>query len=131
MALKHRPLSADVATREIRKMARHPLVSLHYAHRVNYVGHAEERMAERNVMTGDILHILKNGDVLEEADNSLVKEFFKYKMQCITPNSGARSVGVVLIPYFKKVEIEIITVMWIDEAQTRAGHREPRPRSPV
>ncbi len=68
---------------------------------------------------GDVLHVLKHGFVFEEGQPATQPGYFKYNMEGTTPNSGGRTVGVVLIPSSSNA-IKIVTVMWRDEA-IRAG----------
>jgi hypothetical protein len=75
--------------------------------------HAEERLFERDLIISDVLHILKRGFVYEEGEATSRNGFFKYKMECTTPNSHNRIVRIVVIPSPSK--IKILTVMWADE----------------
>ena len=83
--------------------------------RLNWTGHARERLIERNLIMGDVLHVLKNGFVLEDAEESTRPGYFKYRMEGKTPNSGARSVAVIVIPDGANNELKVLTVMWNDE----------------
>lgn len=90
-----------------------PHLSLHWTR------HAKEQLLTRGLIMRDILHALKNGFVHEEGQPATRSGFFKYKMECVTPNSGGRTVVVVVIPSqadaLKIVELKIVTVMWKDE----------------
>jgi hypothetical protein len=72
-------------------------------------------MADRSLTIGDVLYILKNGFVHAEAEPATTYGFFKYLMECSTPNTNNRSVRIVVIPSPSKQEVKIITVMWVDE----------------
>jgi hypothetical protein len=81
--------------------------------------HAKERMRERDLIMGDILHLLKHGFVFEEAEESTQVGLYKYQMECTTPNSGGRTVVAVVIPYPSAL-LKLVTVMWKDEARVRS-----------
>jgi len=77
--------------------------------------HALDQMAERNLYTGDVLYILKQGFVLDDGDESTRRGFYKYKMESRSPNSGSRTVRVVAIPDAERCQLKIVTVMWVDD----------------
>jgi hypothetical protein len=81
----------------------------------SYKLHAQDQMAERGLISGDILYLLRNGFVYEAAVESTRKPYWKYQMQCKTPNSGNREVRVVVIPDWTRKGLKIVTVMWADE----------------
>ncbi len=70
-------------------------------------------MAERDLVTGDVLHVLKHGFVYDDPEPSTQDGFFKYKMECRTPNSGGRVVRIVVIPSTGNA-VKLVTVMWKD-----------------
>jgi hypothetical protein len=76
--------------------------------------HAKDKMSERGLVMRDILYVMKFGNIFEEGEPSSQLGLFKYKMECSTPNSGGRTVRVVLIPSASNV-VKIVTVMWVDE----------------
>jgi hypothetical protein len=78
-------------------------------------GHAHDQMEERGLITGDILYLLRNGFVYDAPEEATRKPYWKYRMQCRTPNSNNREVRVVLIPDWKVRGIKLVTVMWADE----------------
>jgi hypothetical protein len=82
--------------------------------KLRYTRHARERMSERGLIVGDLLHIIKHGFVYEEGEQSTRPGLFKYAMDSITPNSGGRTVRVVLIPS-SNGSIKVVTLMWVDE----------------
>ncbi len=78
--------------------------------------HAKAKMNDRNLIMGDILHVLKNGFVFNEAEEAKQKGCFKYSMECTTPNSNGRKVRVIAIPSDDRPAAKIITIMWVDES---------------
>lgn len=107
--------SAREATDEIRAIARQDRL------KITYKLHAMERLAERDLIVSDVLYVLKNGFVHLDPEPSTREGFKKYCMECRTPNSGGRSVRVVVIPDKKQCWVKIISVMWVDEKAMRAG----------
>src|SRR4051794_18623377 len=65
---------------------------------ISFQRHAKEQMAARELILGDVIYLLKRGFVFDEAEPSTRAAFFKYKVECKTPNSGSRDVRVVSIP---------------------------------
>lgn len=106
-----RPWSPGEATKNLREKARGDVD-------VCWTKHAKEQMAERDLLMGDVLYVLKNGFVYEEGEPATRPALFKYKMECTTPNSGGRNVRVVLIPS-SSTRLKIVTVMWVDENRQR------------
>lgn len=104
------PWPARSATERIRKIAQHDNFNLAYTR------HARERMAERGLLMGDVLYVLKNGFVYEDPESARPEGFYKYCMEAQTPNSGSRSVRVVVIPDEETKTCKIVTVMWVDES---------------
>ena len=82
----------------------------------SYKVHALDQIAERGLIISDVTYLLKNGFVYEQAEESTRNPFWKYQMQCKTPNSKNREVRVVVIPDWKRKGIKLLTVMWADEA---------------
>jgi hypothetical protein len=101
------PLSPAAATRFIRSLYG-PSLDL------RYTKHAKERMLERGLIVGDILHVIKNGFVYDEGEPSTRPGLFKYRMECVTPNSNGSTVRLVIIPCDSH-SIKVVTVMWADE----------------
>lgn len=102
------PWSPGDATDIIREIA-----SADFA--LSLTGHVEERMDERDLTTGDILHILKRGFVYEMHQPSTRPKCFKYCVDGTTPSSGNRTVRVVCVPCTDPLEIKVVTIMWRDE----------------
>lgn len=72
-------------------------------------------MLERGLILSDVLFVLKNGFIFDDPDASTLSGFFKYKMEGRSPNSGSRTLRIVVIPDPKSPQIKVITVMWRDE----------------
>jgi Domain of unknown function (DUF4258) len=83
--------------------------------------HAREQLKERELVVGDVLHLLKNGYVYDEPEASTRPGFYKYCMECSTPNSHPRTLRVIVVPSVSERILKIITVMWRDEASHRGG----------
>ena len=103
-----KPWRPGEATRRIREKVRTGDIEL------SYTQHAKERMSERGLLIGDVIHVLKNGTVYEEAEPTTRDGLFKYGIECHTPNSGRRSVRLVVIPSPMSRSIKVVTVMWVD-----------------
>jgi hypothetical protein len=106
---KEQPWNPTDATQEIRELAKGA------DWRLSLTEHAEVRMDQRDLIVRDVIHVLQNGFVYDEAKTSSRPGSFKYKMQSATPNSANRQVRVVAIPDPRSGEIKIVTVMWADE----------------
>ena len=104
------PWSPTKATEELRKIARQDFDFC-------WTAHVIERMEDRDLIVGDVVHVLKHGFVYDEAEKSTREGYFKYKIECTSPNSGARTVRVVVIPEQKPLTLKIVTVMWVDETR--------------
>lgn len=85
---------------------------------LNWTHHAKVQMSDRGLLMGDVLHLIKHGFVHEEGTPATQKGFFKYQMECTTPNSGGRAVCAVVIPS-AGCALKVVTVMWKDEAKIR------------
>ena len=101
------PMKPAAATDFIRRKCG-PSLKLHWT------GHARDRLAERDLIMGDVLHVLKYGFVHDEPEEATRPGTWKYRIECVTPNSGGRTVRLVVIP-FASCEIKLVTVMWADE----------------
>lgn len=109
------PWDAGRATTEIRAIARNPRLNL------SYKLHARDRLSERGLIVSDVLHALKYGNVYQAPIPATRPGHFRYRIECKTPNSGSRSIGVVVIPAKTGSLIKVISVMWIDEFERIAG----------
>jgi hypothetical protein len=102
------PWSPSKATEAIRQYARGEFA-------LSYKLHAKERMEERGLVQSDIVHVLKNGFVYADAIPATPIGYFRYAIEGSAPNSGGRSLRVVVIPSQCRAEIKVVTVMWADE----------------
>ncbi len=102
------PWAPSLATSLVWELAKGP-------YRLVLTRHASDRLQERQLVTGDVLHVLKRGYIYEEAEQSTRAGFFKYRMESSTPNSHARTLRVIIVPSVAEKMIKIITVMWKDE----------------
>lgn len=109
------PWEPAYATDAIRKISRHPALSLAYK------VHAIQRLAERGVVTSDLLYLLKNGFVHADPKSATRPDYFKYVITSMSPNSGGREIGAVVIPDPRRLTIKIVTVYWVDEEARKAG----------
>lgn len=76
--------------------------------------HAKDQMFDRDLLVGDLRHLLKTGFVYEDGKPSTRPGCFKYLIEGTTPNSDARTVKASVIPDGRR-EIKVVTVMWRDE----------------
>lgn len=113
MAARVSPMSPREATECLRAKARDPAFAL------AKTGHFSEQLSERGFVMGDVLHLFKHGFVFEAAQPTTRHCEFKYLLEGVTPNSGGRTVAVVLIPYPTPL-VKAITVMWKDEVRIRS-----------
>jgi len=97
-----------VATKQINDCAKRDdfILSLTY--------HAKEQMLARDLIVGDVRHVLKTGFVYEEAVAATRQGFFKYRVEGTSPNSDGRTIRVVVIPS-GGCAMKVVTVMWRDE----------------
>jgi hypothetical protein len=109
------PWNKSEATEAIRKMAKSERLGLIYKL------HARERLSERNLIMSDVLFVLKNGFVHNDAVKSTREGYHKYAIECRSPNSGGREVRVIAIPDLETCKLKIVTVMWVDEKSAIAG----------
>ena|SRR5665213_1610712 len=106
--LKPQPWSPADATDIIRSIAKGDYI-------LSQTEHILENLELRSLYMGDVLYVLKNGFVLTPAQSSTRKNWFKYRIDSKSPNSGNRFVRVVFLPCAKPNELKLITVMWRDE----------------
>ena len=83
--------------------------------------HATDQLTERGLIMGDLHFLLRNGFVYEPAEEATRKPYWKYQIQCTTPNSKNREVRAVVIPDWKRKGIKTVTIMWADEPMIRGG----------
>ena len=109
------PWPARTATDQIRALARRPDFTLAYKL------HAREQMQERNIITSDVLFVLRYGFVLTTPVPATRAGFYRYEIENKTPNRDSRDIRLIVIPDKKRVALKLVTVMWVDETATRAG----------
>lgn len=102
------------ATEEIRKRAVNPDT-------VHWTQHARQQMFDRDLLMGDVLHLLKTGYVYGGAEPATIVGTFKYRIEGSTPNSNRRMVVAIVIPSPVRSELKIVTVMWRDEDRQKGG----------
>ena len=107
--------SAKQATTKIREIAQSASLT------VSYSKHSLERIVERGLIMSDILYVMKLGFVHLEPIPSSQSGWYKYAIESKCPNGGSRSVRVVVVPDQTTYSIKIVSVMWVDETETRAG----------
>jgi hypothetical protein len=105
---KRQPWKPADATDAIRSISQDANFTL------DLTGHARDQMKERDIVSSDLLHVLKNGFVYDQPEPATVEGCFKYKIESKSP-AGAREVRIVAIPWNNPPEIKIVTVMWRDE----------------
>jgi len=71
-------------------------------------------MEERELLIGDIIYLLQNGFVYDEPNASTKQDYYKYQMEGTSPNSGGRTLKIIVIPGSRAC-LKIVTVMWKDE----------------
>ena len=104
------PWTPAQATDRIRAMARNEAFTLSYK-----IMHTRKQLEERSLFISDILYILRNGFVFTDPIEATRRGFYRYAMECRTPNSGQRDVRVIVIPALNECEGKIVTIMWADE----------------
>ena len=75
--------------------------------------HAREQMDARDLLVGDLMHLLRRGFVYDLPEPA-TRGYWKYKVEGTTPNSDGRTVAAIVIPAHG-LELKIVTVMWRDE----------------
>lgn len=107
------PWNPTDATYAIRQIARHPALS------IAYKVHATQRLLERGIIISDVLYLLRNGFVYEHPRPASQNGYYKYIVESQTPNSSPRRIGAVVIPDVNNLTFKIVTVYWIDEANSQ------------
>lgn len=97
------------ATDMIRRYAASPDLS------ISYKAHAKDRLLERDLTIGDLLHVLRTGFVYADPVPATQPGRFRYAMEGTSPNSMGRSLRVIVIPSQCRAEMKIVTIMWVDE----------------
>lgn len=97
------------ATLRIRAYGTHDRLSL------LLTNHVRERLEERDLQSGDILHLLKFGHVLKEPKPATQRNLYKYELEGTTPNSFSRTLVAVVIPHPTDPSVKVVSLMWKDE----------------
>ncbi len=113
VAAKPQPWSPADATDIIRKIASGNA-------KVVLTQHAKDQMADRDLILGDLMYVVKNGFVYEKPEPSTQDGYCKYKMESTTPNTNSRSLRVVVIPGADENLLKFVTCMWRDEPMQRS-----------
>lgn len=95
------------ATRRIRQCAADRRFSLHIKDFV-----LGDELQKRNLIVGDVLYVLRNGQVRDEPTPSDVIGFFRYRMCGRTP-SNRRTLVVTVVP--ARSEMKVMDVKWKSE----------------
>jgi hypothetical protein len=72
-------------------------------------------MALRDLTIGDIRHVLKFGYVYSDPVQADIPGYYRYAIEGTTPNSGGRTVRVVVIPGINNGDLKLVTAMFRDE----------------
>ena len=54
---------------------------------LSYTEHALDQLADRDLLIGDLNYLLRNGFVYVTAYEAAQKPYWKYQIECTTPNS--------------------------------------------
>jgi hypothetical protein len=109
------PWSPAQATERIRAIAREERFT------PALKGHAKDQLEDRSLIMGDLLFLLRNGFVYDAPEKATREPYWKYKIQCTTPNSNNREVRAVSIPDWRRKGIKVVTIMWADEPIVRGA----------
>jgi len=93
------------ATRRINECAQLPNLT------VNLTAHARDQMRDRDLIMGDLRHLLRGGFVYDQPAPATREGYFRYAVEGTTPNSDGRTVRAIVIPN-GDCELKIVTVMW-------------------
>ena len=80
--------------------------------------HYSKQVKKRGIIQSDILYILKNPEYWEfEYLGEATRSSHKYKLCSKTPNSGKRTICIIVIPGILNCRegVKLVTVMWQDE----------------
>ena len=80
------PWTPAQGTERIRAIAQSEEMSLAWK------DHAKDQLTDRGLIMGDLHYLLRNGFVYEPAEEATSEPFWKYQIQCTTPNSKSREV---------------------------------------
>lgn len=79
-----KPLSPREATEQLRKIGASDPDLI-------WTVRAKDRMRDRGLLTGDVLHVLKHGFVYENGEAATQPGCFKDKMECTTPKFSGKN----------------------------------------
>lgn len=99
------PWLPALATQIINKKARDAAFSL------AWTDHAKERFEQRDIIMGDVLHVLKWGTVYDTPRPGTDHGSFKYRIEGVSPNSMGKTLRVVVIPQ-PTPALVLVSVMW-------------------
>jgi hypothetical protein len=102
------PWTPAQATERIRELGRDPALNL------SLRTHCHDQLADRSLIMSDLLYLLRNGFVYEQPEPA-TRDYWKYLIQCETPNSNNREVRVLVLPDWKRRALKAQTIMWADE----------------
>ncbi len=110
--IKSQPWKPSDATDSIRQISAQDDFTL------DLTAHAREQMRVRDLITGDVLHLLKYGYVYVDPIPATRNGCFRYEVESSVPSSS-QVVRIVAIPWPRPPEIKIVTVMWRNETPQR------------
>jgi hypothetical protein len=76
-----------------------------------------DRLHERDLTIGDVRFILMNGFVYADPESSSREGLYKYAIEGASPNSGNRSLRLVVVPDEATCWMKLITIMRVDEGR--------------
>ena len=109
--MRPQPWSPADATDAIRALAARDELQL------TWTLHIKERLVERDLIIGDVRFLLRHGFVYAEPEPSSRNGLYKYAVEGTSPNSGNRSLRLIVIPDETRCWIKLITLMWVDEGR--------------
>lgn len=104
------PWTASHATSQIRACALRDQLNLSLRMGV------EIQLAERDLLPGDVLCLLRTGTVLDPPENA-TRGLYKYAVEGLTPNSEGRAIRA-LVALDGHLELKVFDVRWRDECQS-------------
>jgi len=108
---KPEPWSATDATKIITGLARDVFD-------LQLTQHARERMSERDIVTADLLHVLKTGSVHKSGELREPYSTHCYTIEGAVPTRGSLRLRIVVRPNVnvERKFIKVITTMWVDRS---------------
>ena len=102
-------LSPGKATQQINRLSKKDFFTL------SKTTHAEENLTKHEMLSGDLLYLLRNGFIYDAPEQATQPKLWKYIIESATPNSGGRTLCAVIIPDIEKNHIKIETCYWKDK----------------